>query len=82
VYDFAEWPPVRPLDRGQRPSGLVTQRDQERARLALGKAEQLPRELLIADGRMAAPDPQAGGREHDAHRRLAEVERGPAILTP
>ena len=60
--------------------GRVAQRDQERAGLVLGKAEQPPRELLIADGRVAAPDAQAGGREHDAHRRLAEVERGATLL--
>jgi hypothetical protein len=80
VHDLLEWPPIRPLDRGQRPVGRVAQRDQERAGLVLRKAEQPPRELLIADGRVAAPDAQAGGREHDAHRRLAEVERGAALL--
>ena len=37
------------------------------------RAGESPRERLVANGRVAAPDPEVRGGQHDGHRRLTEV---------
>src|SRR6516165_7632322 len=60
-------------DQRQRPVGWVAERDQVGAEPVLGEAEQAPRHVLVADGRVGAADAEAGGSQHDAHRGLTEV---------
>jgi uncharacterized domain 1 len=78
VYDLAERPPVRLADRRQRPVGRVAERDEQRPAAVLGEAEQLAGQRQVGDARVAAADAQVGRCQQHRHRRLAQVELGPA----
>src|SRR6266511_3845468 len=54
--------------------GADAEGDQQGAEPVLGKAQEAPRELLVVDAGMSAADAEVGGGQHDAHRRLAQVE--------
>jgi hypothetical protein len=73
VDDLVEGAAVWALDRRQRPVGRIAQRDQVRAELVVGEAEQAARHVLVPDARVGGADAKAGRGEHDAHRGLAEV---------
>src|SRR6266511_2774644 len=74
VHDVVERAPVGPLDRRERTVGGDAEGDQQGAEPVLGKAQEAPRELLVVDAGMSAADAEVGGGQHDAHRRLAQVE--------
>src|SRR6266536_588720 len=74
VHDVVERAPVGPLDRRERTVGGDAEGDQQGAEPVLGKAQEAPRELLVVDAGMGAADAEVGGGQHDAHRRLAQVE--------
>jgi len=74
VHDVLERAPVGPLDRRERTVGGDAEGDQQGAEPVLGKAQQAPRELPVVDAGMGAADAEVGGGQHDAHRRLAQVE--------
>jgi uncharacterized protein (TIGR00369 family) len=78
VHDLAERPPVGLADRRQRPAGGVAERDEQRPAAVLGEAEQLTGQPQVGDARVAAADAQVGRCQQHGHRRLAQVELGPA----
>ena len=57
--------------------GRIPERHQPDAEAILGDAEDLLCERLIVEGRMRAPDPQVGRRQHHLHRRLPHVVEDP-----
>jgi DNA-binding CsgD family transcriptional regulator len=73
VHDLAERAAVRVADQRQRPVSRVAEINQVRAEPVRGEAEHAARQVLVLDARLAAANAQAGRRQHDAHRRLAEV---------
>jgi hypothetical protein len=74
VHDVVERAPVGLLDRCERAIGRRAERDQHGTEPVLGKAHQAPGELLVVDACMGAADAEVGRGQHDAHRRLAQIE--------
>src|SRR6187549_2972788 len=67
-------PPVPVADLIERPAvGWVTQTDQVRAEVAVGKPEHAPRLLLVGHRGVTGADAEIGGGQHDVRRRLPEV---------
>ena len=73
VHDLAERPPVRLADRGQRPVGRVTERDEQRPAAVLGETEQLAGQRQVGDACVAAADAQVRRCQQHRHRRLAHA---------
>ncbi len=80
VDDLAERAAIRAADERQWPVRRVAERDHVRTGPVLGQAEQVTRQVLVLDARLAAADGQAGRREHQAHGDLAEVELDAVLL--
>src|SRR5487761_1763352 len=80
VDDFFEGAAVGVLDGGERAVGRVPEGDQVGAVPVLREAEQLAGAVLVAHGGVTAADAEIGGRDHDAHRGLAEVVVHPGEL--
>ena len=76
VYDLVELATGWSLDRSQRAIGGNAERDQQGAEPVLRKVQQAPREFLVVDAGVGAADAEVRGGQHDAHRRLAEIELG------
>ena len=57
-------------------SAGIPERYEQRPVAVAGKTEYLAGEPHVGDARVAAADPQVGGRERDGHRRLPQVELG------
>src|SRR6202161_962156 len=73
VNHLIEGPPVWPEDGSERSVGRITQGHHVGAGVVGRNAEDPPAGLLVADGRMAAADPQVGGGQQHGHGRLAQV---------
>ncbi len=67
-------PPGRVLDRAQRTIGWKAEADEQGAMVAVGKAKNLPGDVLVGGMCLAAADAKARRCDHHLHRRLAHIE--------
>ena len=74
VHDLRCRPTVGVLHRRER-THRVPEGQQDHRLAIVGEPEHGSRVGLLPRRGVAAPDPQVGGDEHHAHRRLSEIER-------